>query len=112
MTTFKEQGTKAFQARDFESAVNFYTQALEENPSDHTILGNRSAAKYQLKNYDDALADAEQCISLQPEWSKGYQRKAMALQAQNNLDDAIAQYTIGVEKDANNAQCKQLLEKA
>ena len=81
MSTLKEQGTKAFQQKDFQSAVNLYTQALAENASDHTILGNRSAANYQLKNYTAALADAEQCIQLQPDWSKGYQRKGMAQQA-------------------------------
>ena len=49
---------------DNQSAVDLYTQALAENSSDHTILGNRSAANYQLKNYTAALADAEQCIAL------------------------------------------------
>ena len=64
MATLKEQGTKAFQQKDFANAVELYTQALAENSSDHTILGNRSAANYQLKKYDEALADAEQCITL------------------------------------------------
>ena len=64
MSTLKEQGTKAFQQKNFQSAVDLYTQALAENSTDHTILGNRSAANYQLKNYAAALADAEQCIVL------------------------------------------------
>jgi len=42
-------------------------------------LGNRSAAAYQLKKYDEAMADADKCIEIQPDWSKGYQRKAMCL---------------------------------
>ena len=112
MSTFKEQGNKAFQAKDYAGAINFYGQALAENPADHTILGNRSAAFYQLKQYDNAMADANQCIALQPDWSKGYQRKAMTLQATGKLDEAIEQYRVGVEKDASNAQCKQLLERA
>ena len=112
MSSFKEQGTEAFKQKNFQGAVDLYTQALGENATDHTILGNRSAANYQLKKYDDALADADQCISLMPDWSKGYQRKAMALQAQGKLEDAIAQYETGCEKDPANAQCKQLMERA
>ena len=112
MSTLKEQGTKAFQAKDFAAAVDLYTQALAENASDHTILGNRSAANYQLKKYDEALADAEQCISIKPDWSKGYQRKGMAQQAKGSLDGAVESYSKGVELDANNTQCQQLLDRA
>ena len=36
----------------------------------------------------------------------------MAQQAQGQLEDAIQSYQTGVDKDANNAQCKQLLERA
>ena len=49
---------------------------------------------------------------MKPDWSKGYQRKAMALQAQQKLDEAIEFYEKGVEIDPANAQCKQMLDKA
>ena len=112
MSSFKDQGNAAFKAKDFEGAIGFYTQALGETPDDHTILGNRSAANYQLKKYDVALEDAQQCIDKQPDWSKGYQRKAMALQASGKLEEAVEQYEIGCQKDPNNAQCKQFMEAA
>ena len=112
MSTFKDQGNNCFKTKDFAEAIDFYTQALGETPEDHTIMGNRSAAYYQLQQYDEALIDAEKCIEVQPDWSKGYQRKAMVLQATQKLDDAIAQYQLGVEKDPANAQCKQFLERA
>ena len=79
MTSFKDQGNAAFKAKDYDTAIEFYTKALTETPEEHTIMGNRSAAFYQLKNYDLALTDANMCIELQPDWSKGYQRKAMCL---------------------------------
>ena len=81
MSSFKDQGNAAFKAKDFQGAIDFYSQALGETPTEHTIMGNRSAAYYQLKKYEEAQADAEKCIELQPDWSKGYQRKAMALHA-------------------------------
>ena len=87
--SFKEQGNNAFKTKDFDTAIKFYTQAIEENPTDHTIYGNRSAAYYSLKKHSEAQADAEKCIEIKPDWSKGYQRKAMALQAQGDLDQAV-----------------------
>ena len=65
-----------------------------------------------MKKYEEALTDANKCIELQPDWSKGYQRKGMALQAKGELDDAIEAYGVGCEKDENNAQCAQLQENA
>ena len=42
--SFKEQGNQAFKEKDFPKAIELYTQASAENPTDHTILGNRAAA--------------------------------------------------------------------
>ena len=79
--SFKEQGTEAFKVKDYDKAVELYSKATEETPTDHTIYGNRAAAYHQMGKYDEAMTDAEKCIELKPDWSKGYQRKAMALQA-------------------------------
>ena len=43
---------------------------------------NLAAAYHQSGEYEKAITDAEKCIEVKPDWSKGYQRKAMALQAQ------------------------------
>ena len=59
MSTFKDQGNAAFKTKDFQGAIDNYEKALVENATDHTILGNRSAAYYQLKNYEKAQADAQ-----------------------------------------------------
>ena len=76
--SFKDQGNEAFKAKNLDQAIEFYTKALEYTPTDHTILGNRAAAYHNIKAYPAALADAEECIKIKPDWSKGFQRKAMA----------------------------------
>ena len=86
MASFKDQGNNAFRNKEFQEAIGFYQQAIAENPSDHTIFGNKSAAHYNLKEYDQALTEADKCIEIKADWSKGYQRKGMALQAQGDLD--------------------------
>ena len=78
MSGFKEQGNEAFKQKDYANAINFYSQALQTSPTDHTIIGNRAAAYHNLGKYTEAEADADKCIEIKPDWSKGYQRKAMA----------------------------------
>ena len=68
----KDLGNQQFKLKNFEKAVEFYTQAIEENPSDHTVYGNRSASYHNMHQFDKALADGEKCIELKPDWAKGY----------------------------------------
>lgn len=75
----KSLGNEQFKLKNFEKAIEFYTQAILENPTDHTIFGNRSASYHNLKNFENALKDAEECIKIKDDWTKGYQRKGMAL---------------------------------
>lgn len=52
---------------------------------------NRSAALLQLSKTGKALADAEECIRLRPDWDKGYFRKAAALEALGRMEEVGAE---------------------
>ena len=110
MATAKEQGTAMFKAKNYQAAIQLYTQAITENPNDHTIYGNRSAAYHNTKNFVDALADGEKCISIKSDWAKGHQRKAMALHGMRRYEDAAFAYEDGLKLDPANAQLKSGLE--
>ena len=103
----KELGNQQFKLKNFDKAIEHYTEAITANPGDHTIYGNRSASYHNLKRYAEALADAEKCIQIKPDWSKGFQRKAMALHGQGDVDGAMTAYSKGLELDPNNAQIRQ-----
>ena len=72
MATFKELGSKAFTAKDYDTAIKHFTDAIKENPQDHTLYSNRSACYYNLYKSSSALADAEKCIEIKSDWDKGY----------------------------------------
>jgi len=102
MATFKELGTKAFTSKDFPQAIENFTKAIEENPSDHTLFSNRSASYFNTHQSNKALEDADRCISIKADWDKGHQRKAMALQQMGKFDDAIKCYEDGLALNAEN----------
>jgi Flp pilus assembly protein TadD len=72
MSTHKELGTKAFTAKDYKTAIEHFTEAIKENPTDHTLYSNRSASYYNINEGTQALEDAEECIKVKPDWGKGY----------------------------------------
>jgi hypothetical protein len=49
------------------------------DPADATLYSNRSFCHLKIGGARDALVDANACISLQPDWPKGYYRKGAAL---------------------------------
>lgn len=59
----KAEGNKAFSAKDYDRAIDLFSKAidLDKNNSNNFVLySNRSAAKAGKRDWDGALADAEQ----------------------------------------------------
>lgn len=70
--------------------------------SNQVYYSNRSAA-YLMKGFkESALKDAEQCISMKPDWPKGYGRKGEALFALGRLPEALKAYEDGLKVDPSN----------
>jgi tetratricopeptide (TPR) repeat protein len=58
----KDKGNKAFQAKDYDTAIELFTQAIALDSQNHVLYSNRSAARAGKKQWDAALEDAEQVI--------------------------------------------------
>jgi hypothetical protein len=72
------KGNEAFKAKNYGTAITHYTAAIDHDPTNHLLYSNRAAAYQCLKNYNQALRNADQCIHLAPQWPKGYFRKGQA----------------------------------
>lgn len=55
----KDQGNKAFAAKQYDTAVDLFTKAIALDPSNHVLYSNRSAALAGKRQWNDALADAQ-----------------------------------------------------
>ncbi|KAG8821708.1 Hsp90 cochaperone [Serendipita sp. 399] len=106
----KQKGNAAFAAKEWDSAIDLFGQAIALDPSNHVLYSNRSAAYAGKKDWDNALVDADKCVSLNPKWSKGYVRKGAALHGARKYDDAIAAYEEGLKVEDTPALKKGLEE--
>jgi stress-induced-phosphoprotein 1 len=102
----KAEGNKLFAEKKFQEAVDKFSQAIELDPTNHVLYSNRSGAYASLKDYDNALEDAQKTTELKPDWSKGFSRKGGALHGQGDLVAALDAYEEALKLDANNAQAK------
>ncbi|RLN90446.1 hypothetical protein BBJ28_00001307 [Nothophytophthora sp. Chile5] len=93
----KAKGNDAFARRRFQAATQFYSQAIELEPTSHLLYGNRAAAYHRLKKYELALADADAAVALHEPWVKGHYRRACALAALEKFADAADAFERAME---------------
>ncbi|XP_018021159.1 serine/threonine-protein phosphatase 5 [Hyalella azteca] len=73
MDELKEKGNACLGHGQVSEAIEYYSEALNLEPS-AILYSNRSMAYLKLKKYYEANRDAECAINLDPMWSKGYFR--------------------------------------
>ncbi|KAJ1489206.1 hypothetical protein T484DRAFT_1562034, partial [Baffinella frigidus] len=88
-------GNAAFQAQNYETAAEWFTKGIAVDGANHVFFSNRSAALAGLKKYGEALADADRCISLKPDWGKGYARRGYARAGIGDIAGALQAYRQG-----------------
>ncbi|XP_064275184.1 tetratricopeptide repeat protein 31 isoform X1 [Passer domesticus] len=103
-------GIEAAQMGQHTEAVWAFTVALELNPREHRLLGNRSYCLEKLGRYEEALADAEAALALQPGWPKGSFRKGKALRGLQRFAEAARTFEELLLQDAACAEAATQLE--
>jgi len=108
----KAKGNAAFSAGSFAEAIGHFSAAIELDAANHVLYSNRSACKASLKQYQEALEDANKVIELKPEWAKGYSRVGAAYAGLKQWEQAMEAYEKGLKLDPSNAALQSGLKAA
>ncbi len=111
----KGYGNSAMQKKKYEKAKNYYTKALEvlpSGPTSHVYFSNRAAALLSMRNFNEAVWDAERSLSLKPDYAKAHARLGLAHFLLENYSDAVDSYTLAVQYDPSNKTSESYLEKS
>ncbi|KAK9286325.1 hypothetical protein L1049_014716 [Liquidambar formosana] len=74
----KEKGNAAFKGRQWNKAVNYYSEAIKLNGTNATYYCNRAAAYLELGCFQQAEEDCSKAISLDKKNVKAYLRRGTA----------------------------------
>ena len=107
----KTAGNAAFTAKNYDEAIQFFTEAIEADPTNHVLYSNRSGAYCAKADFKAALMDANECIKLNEQFAKGHSRRGAAYFGLKNWPQSQAAYERGLELDPNSAAMKAELEK-
>ncbi|EPX70975.1 chaperone activator Sti1 [Schizosaccharomyces octosporus yFS286] len=100
----KAKGNAAFAQKDYKTAIDYFSQAIQLDGNNHILYSNRSACYASVKDYKNALEDATKCTDIKHDWAKGWSRKGAALHGLGDLTAAKAAFEEGLKFDSNNAQ--------
>ncbi|XP_049847788.1 tetratricopeptide repeat protein 1-like [Schistocerca gregaria] len=116
---YKQAGNEFYTNKNYENAIQKYTEALEVAPKMSTIrsviLSNRAACHVVLADWDSVIKDTTAAIKIDPNHLKSLARRALAYEEQSKFQEAIDDINKLIQLDAD---CKpkyayklQVLEK-
>jgi len=108
----KHAGNKAFTQGQFLQAITLYSDAIELTPDNHLLYSNRAQAYLLNKELEKALADADKCIALKPDFPKGHLRRGAVLSELGRKEDSIKSLTEAHNLAPRDDEISQALAKA
>ena len=103
--SLKKEGTDALIAKNYDLAIEKYTEAVEFEPKGellHTIISNRAHAYNLSGDYTNALMDANKLIDIAPRFHRSYLRLAQALWNRKEVNGALKACDDGLAINGSN----------
>jgi len=111
----KVKGNTAMQQKKYILAKDYYTEALEvapSGPTSHVYYSNRAAALLSMRNFTEAVWDAERSIKLKPEYPKAHARLGLAKFLLGRYQEAADAYVKAVKLEPKNQTSISYLERS
>ncbi len=107
----KEQGNKAYGAKDFDKAISLYSQAILCK-ADPVYYSNRAACYNALLQWEQVVEDTTAALNLDPEYVKALNRRANAYDHLAKYSEALLDFTASCIIDGfRNEQSAQAVER-
>jgi tetratricopeptide (TPR) repeat protein len=108
------QGQLMEHIRDWESAIRFYSKALEFRSQDeinrYFIHNNIGFSLNQLKRYSEAEKYLREAIALDPSRANAFKNLGLSLEGQSRFGDAARSFMAAVQADASDPRALKHLE--
>ena len=108
----KTEGNAFLKAKDYASAEECYTKALELDPSVEAFYTNRSLVRTNMGKYDEAVQDCFDCLKANPRSARAYGRMGSAQFKAGRYQESVEAYQAALEIDPGNDTYRQGLEVA
>ncbi|KAI1610535.1 DnaJ protein, subfamily C, member 7 [Exophiala viscosa] len=112
----RTEANDMFKRGRYSDAVPAYTEALTIDPSNKVtnakLLGNRAMARIKIKEFDEAKADCDQALKLDPTYSKARRTRAKATGESGDWEQAVKDYKSLAEDNPGDPELSKELRNA
>jgi predicted TPR repeat methyltransferase len=91
-------GILSAQQSDFHSAIDYFNQAIVQQPENPVLYLNLGNALKTLGEFEEARTSLQKAVALNPDYSSALNNLGTVFYAQNFLDEAIRHYLLALEK--------------
>lgn len=70
----KAQGNAKMSSKEYDAAIDFYTQAIAKDGTNAVYYSNRAAAYSSKSDHQNAINDAEKALEVDPSFVRAYHR--------------------------------------
>uniref|UniRef100_A0A8C8S537 LON peptidase N-terminal domain and ring finger 2 n=1 Tax=Pelusios castaneus TaxID=367368 RepID=A0A8C8S537_9SAUR len=88
----RAEGDELRDGQELAAALEKYSQALESAPCKCSLIAQRAELYIMVKNYQQALHDADALCQTRPLWPKGHYVKAQALSGLGRTEEALKEF--------------------
>lgn len=106
----KLQANALYAKKQFHEAIALYTQAIELDPTVPAYYTNRAQCHIFTEGYGAAKQDADAALQLDPNFIKGYYRRAAANMAMGELAEARKDFLQVTKRVPSNSDAKKKYE--
>jgi len=102
----KQEGNNLMAAKEYQKAVDAYTEAIALDPNNPVYYSNRAAAWSSMGDHAVAVDDAEMAIAVDPKFVKAYSRLGHAHFILGDYEAAKSAFERGLVLEPNNSNLK------
>lgn len=111
-------GKKNILEKEYDRAIEMYTQAIELDPNNAVYYANRSLAHLRQECFGSALEDGILAVKNDPTYIKGYYRRAAAQMSLGKFKKALLDFEFVAKRRPNDkdaaikyTECNKLVKK-
>jgi tetratricopeptide (TPR) repeat protein len=105
-TVYQQRGYAYASNKQFQDAIQDFTEALKVKSNDARIYEQRAAVEMKMYDYDRALGDYSEIIKLKPNEVRYYNYRAYIYELKDDLQNSMADTDKVLKMDSNNQDAK------
>ncbi len=107
---YYERGEFSLRVEKWDSAIEFFSKSIADNPSFFVAYHNRAIAYSKKGQYDKSISDLKKAVQLNPDYPDAYGLMGLLYEIQKDYASALQAYKDAVSREKR-PPAKKLLQK-